>query len=389
MSARYRLVLFILIVLSISLAFPLTLMGNPDDVTAVETELLKKASDNIEKFRKGDAVIVFRDKEGRPVQNLNVEITQETHDFMFGSMIFGLVNLWGGETRDAERYKQRFKELFNFAELPFYWRRYESTPGMTQWERLLPVINWCQENGITTKGHPLAWTNPSGVPDWIYDFPVPLAEELLKARIINVVKGFKGKVDEWDVVNEAIHTRTWNHRDVKFAIKEPIQDAADYCEKCFRWAYTANPEGRLILNEFQQIMSMTMRQRFYDLVKELKERGTPITGIGIQAHEPWDCWFPPKELWDTYDTYTEFGYPIHITEYMPQSSGKEITGGWRKGVWTEENQADFAEQFYRLSFGHPAIPCSLLQGRFRIIMDMWKRTKYTRDIIVRGRYITT
>ncbi len=40
---------------------------------------------------------------------------------------------------------------------------------------------------------------------------------------------------------------------------------------------------------------------------------------------------------------------------MPQSGGEQITGGWRKGVWTEENQADFVEQFYRLCFGHPAI----------------------------------
>ncbi len=323
-------------------------------IASVESELMKKAEENIEKYRKGDAEIVFKNKSGNPVKNTEIMIIQKTHDFLFGSIIFDLVNLWGDSSSDnTELYKMRFKELFNFAELPFYWASYEKTPGMTQWAKLLPVIDWCKENGITTKGHPLVWTNPAGVPTWISDFPVTLSEELLKARIINTVKGYKGKIDMWDVVNEPCHTRTWNHTDVKFATKESTQDAADHTEKAFRWAYTANPEANLILNEFQQIMSLPIRKSFYDLVNELQKRNTPITGLGIQAHEPWDCWFSPKEVWDTYDYYSGFGYPLHITEFMPQSSGKEITGGWRKGVWTEENQADFAEQFYRLSFGYP------------------------------------
>ena len=44
-----------------------------------------------------------------------------------------------------------------------------------------------------------------------------------------------------------------------------------------------------------------------------------------------------------------------MTEFIPQSGGKEITGGWRSGKWTLQSQAEFAEQVYRLSFGHPAV----------------------------------
>jgi GH35 family endo-1,4-beta-xylanase len=355
-----------------SKSFPVVRVGDPEAISyesiketsledsvvikAVESELLKKASENIEKYRKGDAQIIFKNKSGKPVQNEEIKITQKTHNFLFGCIIFDLVNLWGDDSSsDTELYKTRFKGLFNNAVLPFYWASYERTPGMTRWEKLMPVVDWCNQNGITTKGHPLVWTNPSGVPAWLSDLPVTVSEELLKARIINTVKGYKGKIDMWDVVNEPSHTRTWNHVDMKFATKEPVPDAADNAEKAFRWAYLANPEGNLILNEFQQIMSPQIRKSFYDLVAELKKRNTPITGLGLQSHEPWDCWFPPKEVWDTYDYYAPFGYPLHITEYMPQSSGKEITGGWRKGTWTEEAQADFAEQFYRLSFGYPAI----------------------------------
>jgi endo-1,4-beta-xylanase len=60
-------------------------------------------------------------------------------------------------------------------------------------------------------------------------------------------------------------------------------------------------------------------------------------------------------VWTTLDRLGGLGYPLHITEYIPQSGGKPITGGWREGTWTEEAQAEFAEQFYRLCFGHPAV----------------------------------
>ncbi len=330
----------------------LTSLEDTNEVKRVESEILNKVSENIEKYRKGDALIIFLNESGKPVQNAEIGISQITHDFLFGSTAFDLVR---GQLDRPELYKQRFKEIFNYAQLPVYWRSYEPTPGMTQWERMLPAISWCKENGITIKGHPLIWTNPNGVPNWLSDLPAPLSEELLKARIINIVKGYTGKIDQWDVVNEPAHTRTWNNTEVSYATKEPIKDVVDFCEKAFKWAYIANPKGDFILNEFQQIMSLTMRQRFYNLVVELKKRQTPITGLGIQAHEPWECWFPPTEVWATFDCYAEFGYPLHITEYMPQSGGDDITGGWRKGVWTEEKQADFAEQFYRLCFGHPAI----------------------------------
>ena len=87
----------------------------------------------------------------------------------------------------------------------------------------------------------------------------------------------------------------------------------------------------------------------------MTRRRTPLSGLGIQAHEPREEWFAPKEVWTTLDKYAELGYPLHITEYIPQSGGKPITGGWREGKWTEEAQAAYAEQFFKLCFGHPAV----------------------------------
>jgi GH35 family endo-1,4-beta-xylanase len=244
---------------------------------------------------------------------------------------------------------------------PFYWSAYEDVQGRPNWQRILPALEWCQLNGITAKGHPLAWVERGGTPKWIYDLPVEQTEELLKARIVNAVRGFKGQIDIWDVVNEPVHTKTWrqvmeNPFEMRY-VSTPINDIANWVEKCYRWAHEANPEAELVINDYEVIVStfiLDTQQRFYDLAAELIKRGTPLHGIGLQAHEPALEWYSPHQFKKTLDFYAELGLPLHITEFIPQSSGEPING-WKKGNWSQEAQAEFAEQIYRLSFGHPSV----------------------------------
>lgn len=329
------------------------LQGQEAHQREVESAILAKAAQNIEKYRKGDVAIIFKKESGEAVRDAELEITQTGHEFLFGCIIFDLIR--NGETYRPELYKERFRKLFNFAVFPFYWAGYEPVQGMPGWEKLLPVLEWCKANGIATKGHPLVWTAPSGKPDWLVSYPLEVTEDLLRARVINTVGGFKDWINIWDVFNEAVNTRTWESDSDGVWREEPLEKVAPLVEKAFKWAYSANPQATLILNEYYTIAKKTTRERFYELVKELKKRDTPVSGLGIQAHEPRQHWFPPQDVWDDYDRLGELGLPLHITEFIPQSGGQEITGGWRKGTWNLETQAEFAEQFFRLSFGHPAV----------------------------------
>ncbi len=328
------------------------------------SEILRQANLNVEKYRKADAAISFHKKTGEPVKNTTVIIEQKTHDFLFGNIIFPLIGVLEKYDREIYRpklFQKRFKDVFNFAIFPFYWSSYEKTPARPEWRKLIPVLQWCKENGITAKGHPLAWVEKGGTPTWLYDLPTKLAEELLKARITRIAKGFKDQIDIWDVVNEPTHTITWSEVMEKPYGQRytsiPIKKIADWVEKCYRWAHQANPQATLIMNDYEQIVSDFIpdtRQRFYDLAAELKERGTPLNGLGLQAHAK-EYWYSPKEIWDTLNFYEKLGYPLHITEFIPQSSGNNIKGNSKKGKWTKQAQAEFAEQFYRVCFGHPAV----------------------------------
>jgi len=333
------------------------------DKTKIEQEYLAKARQNIEQYRKGDAYILFVDSKGKPIKNLEVKIDQVSQDFLFGNIAWELTGMVDGEPYKLDLYKERFKAIYNFAILPFYWSYYEPKAGNPQWQRNEVAIKWCLENGITLKGHPLSWTNPAGTPDWLLKLPPDIATDLLKARIYENVIGYKGKINIWDVVNEAANMVSWemalkdtaNSDAFRYTIEGvTIDQQAGWVENAFKWANHANPDGTYILNEYFTLARPDVRERFYQLIKELLKRNTPIKGIGIQAHEPREEWFSPVEIYTTFDLYKEFNLPIHITEFMPQSGGKAITG-WREGIWTEDAQAECAEQFYTLAFGHPSV----------------------------------
>jgi len=92
------------------------------NVQEVEERLIKQAEENIEKYRKGNAVIQFLDQEGVALQNAKVEVVQQDHDFLFGCIIFDLIR--NENPYRKELFKQRFKRIFNLAVFPFYWPGY-------------------------------------------------------------------------------------------------------------------------------------------------------------------------------------------------------------------------------------------------------------------------
>jgi endo-1,4-beta-xylanase len=338
------------------------------DKRAIEERLLNEARVNIEKYRKGPATLTVLNTKGEPVSKVKVEINQVTQDFLFGNLS---EEVFRSEFTEAERKKftEMFNGLFNFTELTVKWAPYEPEQGKPKWQELQQKLDWCSANGVVPKGHTLGWTHDAGTPGWLYQYSPEAATQLFQARIKNLVGGFKDQISSWDVVNEPVTTIPWemalldtiggqNKIDEGSRYKVDgisLEEAIPWVESSYRWAYDANPAGDFVINEFYTIAKIEVREKYYNLIKELLQRGVPVTGIGIQGHEPREMWFSPVEVVATFDKFQELGLPLHITEFTPQSSGKAITGGWREGVWTEEAQAEFSEQFYTLAFGHPSM----------------------------------
>ncbi len=330
------------------------------------------AAVNALEHRQAEASLVFQSASGEPLPGIQVQVEQTSQKFLFGNLVFDLI--WNDLPYRPDLFKQRFLELFNFAIFPFYWSTYEKTPGRVEWQRMMPALEWCLANGVTPKGHPLVWPYSAGVPKWLYAVPENAVDALIQARVTAIVQGFASSINIWDVTNEAVNhvgwqeavrrdflpnyheTALWRGIPVAGGFKReiPIPEAADWVERSLDWAYAANPTSALIVNDYNQEIDPHIRQRFFDLIVELQRRGAPISGIGLQVH-PVNHWIWPQELWDTLEMYRALDLPVHITELHQPSSGEEIEGGWRQGSWTQEAQAEFVSDLYRLCFGHPSV----------------------------------
>jgi GH35 family endo-1,4-beta-xylanase len=317
----------------------------PQGSAEADKAALQRAQEAIERDRKGDILIVVQTEKGLPVSAVRVAAEQVSSTFRVGCNIFGF-----GRFSTAEEnalYGKRFEEVFDFATLPFYWRGYEPQRGKPQHAYRDTVARWCKDREIAAKGHPLAWTVSSGRPRWVESLSSEESLGALKGRITDCVSYFKGLINAWDVVNEPTHTRPW----------PGTNSTADYVESSLKWARQANPDALLVVNEYYVIQDTEGKGPFYQLVEELIRRNAPFDAIGLQCHEPRTDWYPLDMVEKTLQTYSRLGKRIHVTEFTPTSSGKAITGSYHKGVWDEKAQADYAEQFFRVCFGNPAVDC--------------------------------
>jgi endo-1,4-beta-xylanase len=182
----------------------------------------------------------------------------------------------------------------------YYWRDADS------------IVTFAQRNKLRVRGHNLCWHNQ--VPQWMFiDNGKTVSKEVLlkrlKDHITTVVNRYKGKLYEWDVVNEAISDKPNEYlRNTQW-----LQICGEeYIAKAFQYAHEADPNAILFYNDYNEI-SAVKREKIYRLVKSLKDAGVPIGGVGLQGH--WAVNEPSREQLDsTIKRFADLGLKVQITE---------------------------------------------------------------------------
>jgi len=310
-------------------------------------------NERILKHRTAEVTLTVTDEAGNPLPDTEVTVRMVRHKFLFGSNIFRLRPESPAE--DDRAYADGFADLLNYATLPFYWQSYERAEGKTNATRVKALAGWCREHGIRTKGHPLVWTLE---PLWLLLKTPAEAEGLLWKRIEREVTEFRGLIDMWDVLNEAIvgpdQARGRHARNILRLYERDGRLAV--ISRAFAVARKANPEATLILNDFRTDAA------YEKLIEEVLSAGVPIDAIGIQSHMHGGYWGAEK-VWEVCERFARFGKPLHFTEVTILSGEAvgEINWESRRGTrWTtspefEERQARQAVEFYRTLFSHPAV----------------------------------
>ncbi len=298
---------------------------------------LKDAGARIEQHRMGDIRLALLDGRGRPLGDRVVEVELVRHDFLFGSNIFQWTASDGHFHR---RYRTRFEELLNYATLPFYWWAYEPEAGKTDEDRVRKIAAWCAERGITVKGHPLIWNHMD--PAWLPDDEAEV-RQLVFGRVGNIVRGFAGTVDIWDVLNEPTDWARNAKKAPKTTAAVTNMGTVEACKEALRPARTANPEATLLINDY------VTGEAYYKVLDQLRdEEGTLLLdAVGIQTHMHRGP-RPLDEMWAVCERFARLGVPLHFTETTVLSEYPDTKLG-------EEETAQYVADLYTLWFSHPAV----------------------------------
>lgn len=327
------------------------LLISPALAGPTDEELLASAEARIEKHRKADATVMVLDASGQPVPGATITVEQVRHAFLFGANIY----TWGRhpDPKAEAAYRQRFAELLNYATLPFYWVSYEPRRGETDHARTEQIARWCQEHGIATKGHPLAWNHAD--PGWLPEDPQEI-RRLQMARIEDCVSRFRGLIDRWDVVNEATHfdREEFLRRAPKLTGAWQAVGRLEFTRECFAHARKAGPNATLLINDYRTDPA------YQRVIEQLVDQnGKPMYDvIGIQSHMHGEVW-PTGRIWEVCERFARFGVPLHFTETTILSGQRRWDrppgAPWPSTPEGEAYQAREVARFYTMLFSHPAV----------------------------------
>jgi endo-1,4-beta-xylanase len=156
--------------------------------------------------------------------------------------------------------------------------------GRFEFARPDAFVDFASSNGLKVVGHCLVWAKDDRTPPWFFrDGTNAASRDLLLARMkrhIDAVAGrYRGRIAEWDVVNEALDDGTNFLRPSGWS--KPCGE--EFIAQAFLHAHAADPEALLIYNDYNNELP-AKRAKQVRLVKSLRERGAPLHAIGIQGH---------------------------------------------------------------------------------------------------------
>jgi len=256
-----------------------------------------------------------------------IEVEQTRHEFPFGAAITsGLAESDPIAMSDSDRkmFLKVLEENFNCAvhENALKWCDVEREKGKQDWSSADRILELCSERGIPMRGHCLFWEKEKWVQDWLKALDSDSLRGAMMKRARETTARYKGRISEFDLNNEMIHGSFWRRR-LGWGIVNEMALAAKM----------GNPDAVLFLNDYGILAEGGHNAgAYFEQIEALLDAGTPIGGIGCQAHSatflnvPVDPIIAQRNL----DRLTRFGLPIKITECLfdhtedPQAQAAEM-----------------------------------------------------------------
>jgi len=175
------------------------------------------------------------------------------------------------------------------------------------------IVAFAQANNMRIHGHTLVWGVDASLPDWIKNGTFTRDEliAIMQNHITQVMTHYKGKVQEWDVVNEAIEKHGNGYQDNIFLrVIGP-----EYIALAYQAARQADPDAILFYNDFGTENDPVKSRFQVTMIKALRAQGVPIDAVGYQMHEYSDTAIPQSQYKTELGKFAGMGMRVAVTEY--------------------------------------------------------------------------
>jgi len=190
------------------------------------------------------------------------------------------------------------------------WAYVEPSPGQFSFRAGDELVAFAAENGMRVRGHALVWHTQ--LASWV----ARLSGDALRAALVRHVKGeaghWKGKIAQWDVVNEAFADGEVGdlRHDSPFTALGP-----GFIDEAFRAAHEADPAAQLFYNDYEiEGLGSVKAEAVFRMVGRMKAAGVPIDGVGFQMHVDPRRWPAADQIRRNLERFAALGVAVELTE---------------------------------------------------------------------------
>ena len=196
-----------------------------------------------------------------------------------GAVPIGAAVVWQ-DVRNSPAYGQFFLDHYEWMtpENELKMAALEPEQGSFEFGTADAIVNWALAHGKHVHGHVLIWG--SQLPAWVASEQLDRASalRLMTTYIHTVLQHFRGRIGEWDVVNEAVAPNGSYYHNVWYRALGP-----DYVGDAFAIARATDPQLRLCYNDDGIEVPGPHANTVLRLLQQLRTRKL-IDCVGVETH---------------------------------------------------------------------------------------------------------
>ena len=198
------------------------------------------------------------------------------------------------------------------------WQYIHPRENLWNWGDTDNLVKFAEANGMNVKFHTLFWHNQNS-PFLSDRWSREKALSVMDDHISTIMQRYKGRIKEYDVVNEAFEDNGTLRKSIWLKTV-----GEDYIEHAFIKAHECDPGAKLFLNDYSnETMGQAKADAMFNFVKNLKEKGVPIDGVGFQLHMDTAYGFDAEKIRDNVKRYADIGVLVSFSEVdvrIPQNN---------------------------------------------------------------------